>query len=574
MPDPNLTHSFAVTFVDELARAGLETVCLAPGSRSTPLAVAFARHPGIRHLVHLDERSASFFGLGWARATGRPAALLCTSGTAAAEFHPAVIEADLSRVPLLVLTADRPPELRGVGANQVIDQVGLYGGAVRAFLDPGPPEDLGDGGRVWRRLAGRAVEATLGPPPGPVHVNVALREPLLPAPGVRVEPLPAAGPPVEVARPRRLPGAVDLERLGARLAAARRPLIIAGELTAAEMELGDAVDALARASGAPVIAEPSSGLRRRGGVNLVATADALLRAGFGDQHRPDLVVRLGAAPTSKAVNALLAAAGAFQVVIDPGAGWRDPDLVADEFWHTEAAATLAVLAERARGGGDPAWTAAWLRADARARQVMDRLLDRTALHEGHVVRALASAVGRAATPLPVFVGSSLPIRDVDTFWPATEGVRLFGNRGASGIDGLVSSGLGVAGATGGRAVVLLGDLSLYHDMNGLWAIRRHGLRPLLVVLDNNGGGIFETLPQSRHVDVFEELFGTPLDLRLEDVATLYGLPVRVADEPEAVASELEAALTRDGAEMLIARFPRRRSAALHQELWHTIATTL
>ncbi len=580
MPDPNLTHSFAATFVDELARAGLETVCLAPGSRSTPLAVAFARHPAIRHLVHLDERSASFFALGRARATGRPVALLCTSGTAAAEFHPAVIEADLARVPLLVLTADRPPELQGVGANQVIDQVGLYGGAVRAFLDPGPPQDLADGGRAWRRLAGRALVAAQGPPPGPVHVNLAFREPLLPAPGERVEALAAQAPPVLAARARALPAEADLDRLAGRLALARRPLIVAGEVTAEDLEaaagpLGDALDALASASGAPVIAEPSSGLRRQGGVNLVAGADALLRAGFGTGHAPDLVVRVGAAPTSKELNALLARSGAFQAVLDPGYGWRDPDLVASEFWRTDPAATLAALAGRCPAPVNPDWTATWLRAEGSAQQTLDRLLAETALHEGHVVRALAAALSApGVAPLPVFVGSSLPVRDVDTFWPPTDGVRLLGNRGASGIDGLVSSGLGVADAAGGRAVLLLGDLSLYHDMNGLWAIRRHALRPLLVVLDNNGGGIFETLPQSRHVDVFEELFGTPLDLRLEDVATLYGITVRVVEEPDQVAPELSAALACEEPLMLIARFPRRRSAALHEELWSAVAAAL
>ncbi|MBO0707317.1 MAG: 2-succinyl-5-enolpyruvyl-6-hydroxy-3-cyclohexene-1-carboxylic-acid synthase, partial [Candidatus Dormibacteraeota bacterium] len=312
--------------------------------------------------------------------------------------------------------------------------------------------------------------------------------------------------------------------------------------------------------------------RRQGAVNLVGAADALLRAGFGAGHRPDLVVRLGAAPTSKAMNALLAESGAFQVVLDPGHGWRDPDLVAGEFWRTDPAATLAALAGRCHRPADSGWSETWHRADRSAWQVIDRLLDETALHEGHVVRALAHAL--RASPLPVFVGSSLPIRDVDTFWPPTEGVRLLGNRGASGIDGLVSSGLGVADAAGARAVILLGDLSLYHDMNGLWAIRRHGLRPLLLVLDNNGGGIFETLPQSRHVDVFEELFGTPLDLRLEDVAALYGIPVRVVEEPEPLAAELKAALARDEPLMLIARFPRRRSAALHEELWRAVAASV
>ncbi|MGH7912009.1 MAG: 2-succinyl-5-enolpyruvyl-6-hydroxy-3-cyclohexene-1-carboxylic-acid synthase, partial [Candidatus Dormibacteraceae bacterium] len=562
MPDPNVTHAFAATFVDELARAGLDTVCLAPGSRSTPLAVAFARHPAVRHLVHLDERSASFFALGRARVTGRAVALLCTSGTAAAEFHAAVLEADLSRVPLLVLTADRPPELRGVGANQVIDQVGLYGSAVRWFVDPGPPEELGDGGRAWRRLAGRALAATAGPPPGPVQANLPFREPLLPPPGVRVDPLPAPAPTLVVTPSLGLPQEADLDRLAARLEAAERPLIVAGELTATELAvaggpLGAGVDALARAVGAPALAEPSSGLRRAGGVHLVPPGDALLRAGFGARHRPDVVVRLGALPTSKALGALLAGSGAFQIVLDPGGGWRDPDLVAGEFWRTDLVATLEGLAERCRQPCDRSWTRAWITAGERATRTLDSALDASPLHEGHVVRALARALTEPGAPrLPVFVGSSLPIRDVDTFWPATAGIRLYGNRGASGIDGLVSSGLGVADAAGGRAVLLIGDLSLYHDMNGLWAIRRHGLRPLVLVLDNNGGGIFDTLPQAGHEDVFEELFGTPLDLRVEDVATLYGLDVEVAETPSGVERAIRNSLAGDRPAMVVARFSR------------------
>ncbi|MBO0689347.1 MAG: 2-succinyl-5-enolpyruvyl-6-hydroxy-3-cyclohexene-1-carboxylate synthase, partial [Candidatus Dormibacteraeota bacterium] len=203
MPDLDLTQSFAATFVDELARGGVDAVCLAPGSRSAPLAMACARHAAVRVYVHLDERCASFFALGMARVTRRPVALLCTSGTAAAEFHAAVVEADLSRVPLVVLTADRPPELREVGANQVVDQARLYGPSVRWYFDPGPPTDLGDGGRAWRRLAGRAIASSLADPPGPVHLNLPLREPLVGPPGPAPEPLPHAAPPVHVVAPRR-----------------------------------------------------------------------------------------------------------------------------------------------------------------------------------------------------------------------------------------------------------------------------------------------------------------------------------------------------------------------------------
>ena len=560
-----------MTFVDELSRGGVDAVCLAPGSRSAPLAMAFARHPAFRVYVHLDERCASFFALGMARVTGRPVALLCTSGTAAAEFHAAVVEADLSRVPLLVLTADRPPELREVGANQVIDQARLYGPAVRWYFDPGPPADLGDGGRAWRRLAGRAIASSLADPPGPVHLNVPLREPLVGPPGPAPQPLPAAAPPVRAVAPTREPAAADADRLAARVREARRPLVVAGELS--RECPGAELDAFARAAGAPVLAEPSSQLRREGGVGVVDAPDALLRARrWAADHRPDLVLRLGATPTSREINAFLAESGAPVLDVDPGGGWRDPDLLAEEFWRCAPGPLLAEVAGRLPARDDGGWRDAWVAAGRRAADALTAALVEQPLHEGHVVRALAGVLPAPAT---VVVGSSLPIRDVDAFWPpAPAGLRFLGNRGASGIDGLVSTGLGAGLEAAERSVLLLGDLSLYHDMNGLWAVRRHGLRPLLVVLDNDGGGIFHQLPQVGHQDVFEELFGTPLGLRLEDVAQLYGLAFSLVTEPAELPGALREALATEEPALVCARFPRDRSRAGHQACWQAVAAAL
>lgn len=536
--------------------------------------MAIARHPGMRLFVHLDERSASFFALGLARASGRPVAVLCTSGTAAAELHPAVIEASYARVPLLVLTSDRPPELRDVGANQAIDQGHLFGGAVRWYADPGPPEPAWDGGRAWRRLAARATAHALGSPPGPVHLNLPFREPLVPAPGVVPQALQAAGPPIRAERGRLVPTDAMVEELAERLSAARRPLIVAGELggTAAS-GLTPALDALARATGAPVLAEPSSQLRRSGGVGVVEAYDAVLRAAsWATDHRPDFVLRLGAAPTSKALGRFLASSGAPTVVVDEDGGWRDPDLLAGLYLHCAGDALLAATAARLGVARDEAgWQEEWQRAGAMAAEALTATLAAQELFEGHVVSGLAGVLPAGAR---LMVGSSMAIRDVDTFWPSSSDTHLYGNRGASGIDGLVSTGLGIGAESGEAAgALLLGDLSLCHDMNGLWAVRRHRLKPLIVVCDNDGGAIFHQLAQVHHPDVFEELFGTPHGLDLARVAHLYELPFLPVDRAEDLETSLRAGLA-DRPALVCARFSRAASVAGHAACWQAVETAL
>ena len=573
MADGQPTQAFAATFVDELARCGLDGVCIAPGSRSAPLAMAFARHPSIRVWMHLDERSAAFFALGMAKASGRPAALLCTSGTAAAEFHPAVIEAHHSRVPLLVLTADRPPELREVGANQAIDQAHLYGAAVRWFFDPGVPDVEPDAPTRWRRLAARALAEASGGPAGPVHLNLPFREPLTPAPGSVPAAVPAAGAPARVRHPATPPDEATVGDLASMLGAARRPLVVAGELRGGA-ELRAPLDAVLRRLDAPLLAEPTSQLRRRCATGLVEAGDALLRdAAWAEGHRPDLVLRLGAPPTSKPLNQFVAAAGGPLVVVD-GDGWRDPEQRAAEFVRGDPAVLLSALAARLPElAGPVSWREAWVGAGAAAAAALGDALASSRMHEGHAVRALAAALPEEAQ---VVVGSSMPIRDVDTFWPAAApGQRFLANRGASGIDGLVSTGLGAAAAAPGLpTVVLLGDLSLYHDMNGLWAARRHGLRAAIVVLDNDGGGIFGFLPQAEHPDVFEELFGTPLGLRMADVARLYGLAFHEARDAAALPGVLGGALAGEGVALVRVPFDRAGSVAGHRACWAAVSAAL
>jgi 2-succinyl-5-enolpyruvyl-6-hydroxy-3-cyclohexene-1-carboxylate synthase len=569
MSDSKVTQSFAATFVDELARCDLREVCIAPGSRSAPLAMAFARHPRIRVWMQVDERCAGFFALGMAKASGRAVATLCTSGTAAAEFHPAVIEAHHSSTPLVVLTADRPPELREVGANQAIDQARLYGSAVRWFFDPGPPLDRPGAAVAWRRLAARALAEAHGPPAGVVHLNLPFREPLTGEPGERPEVPAPDREPTRVHRPQDQPRAKTVEAVATALASAQRPLVVAGEMRAGS-HLRLALDALLGVLDSPLLAEPSSQLRRRAAIGLVEAYDGLLRdPEWADQHVPDVVLRLGAPPTSKPLNQLLARASA-TFVLDPDGDWRDPDQIAGDLVRGDAEPLLHQVAARLPASSR-GWQQEWRDAGAIAAAAIERRLARTGLFEAHAVRSLAHELPEHAA---VFVGSSMPIRDADSFWPpARPSQRFFGNRGASGIDGLVSTGLGVAAVAepGETVALLLGDLGLYHDMNGLWALRRHGLRAVVVVLDNNGGGIFNFLPQAEHGDVFEELFATPLDIRLEDVARLYGLRFFAVTDLGGLDTSLREAFAAPESTMVCVRFDRQDSVRGHRACWAAIA---
>src|SRR5437764_9066795 len=379
----DVAQSFAATFVDELAAQGVAYACISPGSRSAPLAMALQRHPAINVFVHVDERSGSFFGVGLAKATGKPVVLLCTSGTAAAEFHAAVVEAFYSRTPLIVLTADRPPELRDVGANQAIDQLRLYGSAVRWYFDPGAPVELPNAARVWRRLAARAcAEAMQG---GPVHLNLPFREPLVPPVGQ--VPGPVGESPQSMSAGVLVPTQEQVVALAGALQRSQRPLVVAGE-----MRDGGRLAAGLKRLGVPVLAEPSSQLRRPETGSAVESYEALLRAGWSLQHGPDLVLRLGGTPTSKVLNAWLAAASAPTYLIDPARAWRDEDQVAGNVLACDPLALIEALPPVDRR----AWRDEWVDAGKKATVAIAASLVSTPVHEGHIVRALAARLPEGA----------------------------------------------------------------------------------------------------------------------------------------------------------------------------------
>jgi 2-succinyl-5-enolpyruvyl-6-hydroxy-3-cyclohexene-1-carboxylate synthase len=566
----DLNTSLARALVDEWARAGVRDAALAPGSRSAPLALALAADGRIRLSVFLDERSASFFAVGAAKASGRPAVVVCTSGTAAANFHPAVVEAWHAHVPLLVCTADRPPELRDTGAGQTIDQLKLYGGSVRWFADVGAPEDFTGAGRYWRSLASRAWAAALGPPAGPVHLNLAFREPLVPTgePLVEVDGRPAGGPWTE-SRPRApFPHPEDVAAVAAAVDANPRGVLVAGWGAGVSHA---AVDRLARAAGWPVLADAVSGLRA--GPNAVSTYDPLLRGPeFARRWKPNLAIHVGSPLTNRSATAWLDDAVP-RILVDPHGAWLDPHRTASHRVAADPDALLTAVTDqicwRPSTGG---WLAGWRTAEATARRTIDGLLDSwEAPFEGRVARDLAACLPDRAT---LVVGSSMPVRDAESFVAPRAGLRWLANRGANGIDGFVSTVLGVARASAdGPVVALLGDLTFLHDTGGLFHATNRDVDAVLVVLDNDGGGIFSFLPQASLPRHFETVFGTPHGLDLLAVAAAYGLPARRVSKASEVVPAVRDAVAARGVQLVVVATDRAENVARHREVWEAVAAT-
>lgn len=573
---PNEAYAFVAAFFEELAASGVRHVCISPGSRSAPLAVTASWQRGLRCWVHVDERASGFFALGLARASRSPVALVCTSGTAAANYLPAVVEASHSRVPLVVLTADRPPELRGWDAGQTIDQLKLYGDQVRWFADVPVPSGEPALLRYARSLGGRAAAEALGQSgaPGPVHLNWPLREPLDPSSGCRSgEPGRRAG--VEgrarqaaFARPPGVPTAEMIDELSDLARTTRRGVIACGPLDADE-RLASNIVALAEATGWPVIADSASNLRAGLHVGnaspIVANGEFLLRSeDFAAAHAPELVLRFGSTPVSKAFRLWLEARPPRElIVIDPHGGFSNPSHLAARMLAVEPTALCRAWTSSLDRTSDTRWLDAWRTADARASAALDAEFDLDdRLLEPRAVRELCDALPEDAL---LYASNSMPIRHLDACLPRSRRrLRVLVNRGANGIDGMVSSALGAAAAEVGRTVLLTGDLALVHDLGGLLAGRLHGLSLTLVVLDNGGGGIFSLLPIASHGEAvdFESLFRAPHDLDFENAARLFGASYQRAASVEHYRAILKDCLDADG--VSIVHVPTDRDASLAQ----------
>ena len=519
MSDANLNQLWARALVEELVRGGVRHAVVCPGSRSSPLALACAQVEGLRAWSIIDERGAGFFALGLAKQSRQPVALVCTSGTAGAHFYPAVIEAAMAQVPLVILTADRPLELQGWGAPQTVPQARLYGEYARQFVDVGLPEASDAALLHLRATVSRAVGQAARAPRGAVHLNVPLREPLAPLPGSTLDtkhlsPLALEGrtgePLTRILPPSRQPNPRVLDEIRARILATERGVIVCGPRDEDD-GFGEAIAALAEATGYPVLAEATSQARFGGGPFTVSLYDAILRhEAFARAHRPELVLRFGGGLTPKGPQAWVDDSGAEVVLFsDEGALFDPAHRVARVVEGSAVMACAALASGLARGMG--AWARAFLWAEQWSRASLESAFSEDmSLTEMRIAYDVVAALPEGAH---LFVSSSMPIRDVDAFAPATRRrLRVLANRGANGIDGIVSSALGVAAASRRPTVLLTGDLALLHDVGGLLTARRAGVPLTVVVVNNDGGGIFSFLPLAKSDGAqphYEALWGTP-----------------------------------------------------------------
>lgn len=563
---------FLASFVHELARAGVKHLSLAPGSRSTPLALTFARQSDIKLWLHLDERVAAFFALGLAKASGEPVALLCTSGTAAANFFPAIIEAHYARVPLIVLTADRPPELRDIGSAQTIDQIKLYGGYAKWFVEMPLPEDTPEMIRHARMVANRAVATARAAPSGVAHLNFPFREPLIPPP-IEIG-ADALDPLTRVAHAIQSPDQAVIQRLGSELSAAPRGVIVVGPQTDPNFPL--AVTGLSARLGYPILADVLS--QTRCGAhdlsNVIDAHDAFLRdATTAAALAPEVILRFGDLPTSKPVLQFMQRHATARHIFVDVTGWNDAPRLASDLVYAAPTVFCSQLAEATPSRTDLTWLNRWREVNRRAREAMQApVLTYEELFEGRVFMELAEALPEGAT---LYASSSMPVRDLDTFFAArTLSTCFLSNRGANGIDGVVSSALG-ASVVSAPLVLVIGDIAFYHDLNGLLAAKRHALNATIIVINNDGGGIFSFLPQATPpAEQFEELFGTPHGLTFRPAAELYGAHYwRVTTWAE-FRTALSLSLQQTGLKIIELPTQRPSNVTMHRAVWQAVAEAL
>jgi 2-succinyl-5-enolpyruvyl-6-hydroxy-3-cyclohexene-1-carboxylate synthase len=553
------SHLLLRALVDELARCGLEHACTSPGSRNTPIVLTLAREQRLQTWSHVDERCAGFFALGAAKASGKPVAITCTSGTAAANLMPAVIEAHEAGVPLILLTADRPPELRDIGAGQTIDQLKLYGDAVKWFFEVGVQEATAERLRWIRSLACRAYWTALDGRPGPVHLNIPLREPL-----ILSKPLPSEEP----GGGGRADGVPWVERQRPPTQSATtahrdpdhsRALVVAGDLGNA-VGLGRQLADVAAKAHVPLLADALSGARSRGAA--IAHWDLILRdPQSAVALAPDVIYRIGELPTSKPLRSWLAGLDqSSHVHFSPDEHWSDP-VSRDSVRIIQPLRDAVAALSSNLAADDSDWLHRWLRADSVVAHAISEPLSGAGLCEPAVATALGQFLPPSAT---LFVAGSMPIRDVEEFFPAlNEPPRVLANRGANGIDGTVSSAFGVAAAADGPVVLLTGDVTLAHDLGGLLAARRTDLKLTIVLVNNDGGGIFNFLAVAKETDVFESQIATPTGLDFGVAAELFGCRHEAVGDIDSFVGALMGSLASETTTIIEVKTERVANRALH-----------
>lgn len=572
----NMDHTeiltrYTASFIDELSKNGVTDAVISPGSRSTPLAYLFAENEMIKEWVILDERSAAFFALGLAKKTKRPVVIVCTSGTAAANYFPAIVEAYYSRVPLVVLTADRPHELRDVGAPQAIEQIKLYGDYVKWFHEMALPEATPKMLHYVRSKAARASHIANQGNAGPVHLNFPFREPLLP--DLSIDNLwgdqntQSTAPLMEGSK---LIDENQVSQLLKKLKRKEKGLIVCGPQT--EDRLAEAITELAAAWKIPVLADPLSQIRA-GTHNkdlVIEGYDAFLRnEKIREQLRPDYIIRFGAMPVSKAYLFYVQQhTETFQIVVDNNIGFREPAGNQTEFVFSDPVQFCRILSEQADYSLNPddQWLKLWLNKNRIAKKQLTTGSNGN-ITEGEAVRCLLDVIPNESA---LYIGNSMAVRDLDTFFMTTsKKVSVLANRGANGIDGMVSSAVGAA-ATNEPVTLVLGDLSFYHDMNGLLATKHYNLNLTILLINNNGGGIFSFLPQASDKKHFEALFGTPVDIEFKQAITMYGGHYEQPKTEEDLKKALNKSYQHQGLSVVEIHTLREDNVKWHQEKWETI----
>jgi len=576
MNERSALTSYTAAFVDELVEQGVRHAVISPGSRSTPLALLLYAHPLLKTWIDVDERSAAFFALGMAKKSNQPIAIVCSSGTATANFYPAIIEARYGRVPLVVLTADRPHELRGNGSPQTIDQIKMYGDHVKWFQDMSLPEDDEAMWTFARYSAKRAVDTANKVPKGPTHLNFPFREPLVP--DFQKTELWAYGKKHSTFKGESMFLALEegtYERLAIEWQDLCRPLIVVGPNRQAALR--EAIVALAERLGAPVLADPLSGVRfgkETEQLGIIDGYDALLRdSDFIETYQADGIIRFGAHPVSKSLTKYLKGVNpASFLIVDEGLDWLDATHSATQILHVDPVTfcrEFSRLCIRKSSATVTSWQGFWQEANRKAKDTLKQYMSTAPWFEGHIASSLYKRLPAEAT---LFASNSMPIRDVDTFFFTREdALDVIANRGANGIDGVVSSALGCSVLENKTVYLLIGDLAFFHDMNGLMMAKSYELDVVIVVINNNGGGIFSFLPQASEAgEVFEDLFGTPLDYDIEVVAKLYEAHYFKATHQQAFDDALIEAQGLKGLRIIEAVTNRQENVLLHNKLWQDI----
>lgn len=567
---------YAASFVDELTKAGVRDAVISPGSRSTPMAMLMAEHPDINIHVLIDERSAGFFALGMAKVQQRPVVLLCTSGTAAVNYYPAVVEAFYSRVPLLVLTADRPHELRDVGAPQAIDQLHLFGRYAKWFADMAIPEHTAELLHYGRTMAARAAGKAISSPSGPVHLNFPFREPLVP--DLESEDLwtslNSRPKQVHVTAGFSVIDVSEVQRLADLMSEEKKGLIICGELR--DPDFAQAAVNLSSVLKYPILADPLSNLRTgsHDQSSVIECYDAFMKDEYiTEQLKPEVIIRFGAMPVSKPLFLFLKkTADIRQIVVDGQGGWREPTLMAAEMIECRESWLCKELIKQIKTREDADWLHSWQKVNLISRELAGSAEDKGGdLFEGNVFRELQHALPQKCQ---LIAGNSMPIRDLDNYFLNTEkDIKVFANRGANGIDGIVSTALGMSAGAGTDypTFLVIGDLSFYHDMNGLLAAKMHKLNLTIILVNNDGGGIFSFLPQSKEEKHFETLFGTPSGLDFKHAADLYDAAYTLPATWEEFRAAVSDAVIKKGLNIIEVRTNRQTRVSIHRELMNRVS---